>query len=142
MSQIARDQAGLPANLLRKFIAVGAGDSEVAAWMAARVRRRASRISSAGVAALAEATATVAEIRRLAASGSIRQGNAKPAGDAICRTVAFEFVSPHHGGHRKHGGLPTVKTTSPVIGVFVLEHLLGVNFLSFMQTQGDGHRLA
>ena len=34
------------------------------------------------------------------------------------------------------------KTTSPVIVVFILEQLLGVNFLSFMQTQGDGHRLA
>ena len=38
--QIARNQAGLPANLLRKFIAVGAGDSEVAAWMAARAQAR------------------------------------------------------------------------------------------------------
>ena len=37
--QIAREQAGLPANLL-KFIAVGAGDSAVAAWMAARAQAR------------------------------------------------------------------------------------------------------
>ena len=71
--------------------------------------------------------------------------------------VIAELVSAHIRKGRVRGAVNRVltaedtenpkdrqqfKTTSPVIVVFVLEKLLGVNFLSFMQTQGDGHRLA
>ena len=61
LSRHARGQAGLETHPLRKFIATGAGDPEVAAWMSAHAQAQAELLPLVS-SLLAKASAALARI--------------------------------------------------------------------------------